>query len=212
MATLGGNILGGSQRISPKPRQVEKSIKKDIETLDKHARGILVSKDVHAVKRDTIIENWDKVVAGRNAIHAMTELVARPPKSAHRQLQLYRRYARDAIEYQMYYQELIGALSDEIDRLLNGVNDRNGKRWTDDEDTLLVEFASRDDMTVTQIALNIGRTPSAVQTRLSYLVGVQKVSAKVAGRFVGWLNGEQVEGDIDGEVIKTRGERTSLVV
>lgn len=50
--------------------------------------------------------------------------------------------------------------------------------------------------------LMFGRSAGAIATRVSYLVGIKKVSEEVAGKFVGYLDGKHVEGVINGTVRK----------
>jgi hypothetical protein len=152
--------------------------------------------------KDKMIENWKTIEEGRAALAALARLVSNPPKNVHKQIQLYRSLSKAVINYQFMYQDFVEAVLEQQDRLVDGMNDRARKRWTDEEDEVLIELASQDDESATTIALALGRTPSAVQTRLSYLVGINKTTATVAGRFVGWLNGKHVEGDIDGIVSK----------
>ena len=52
------------------------------------------------------------------------------------------------------------------------------------------------------VASLFGRTPSAIASRVSYLVGIERVSQEIAGRFVGTLNGQHIHGMIDGELQK----------
>ena len=151
--------------------------------------------------RDRMLENWQTVQNGRAALMKLSDLVSQPPKNKFKELQQYRSLAKAVIEYQFVYQDFVNACTEEVDRVLSGTSDRSRKRWTDDEDTALIEMAA-EDHTATEIAIMLGRSPGAIQTRLSYLVGVNRVSSQIAGRFIGWLDGEQVEGDIDGVVTK----------
>lgn len=151
--------------------------------------------------RDRLLENWKTIERGRDALSKLSDIVSQPPKNKFKELQLYRGLAKAVIQYQFIYQDFVDACTEEIDRIVSGTSDRSRKRWTDDEDSVLIEMAAQDN-TATEIAIMLGRSPGAIQTRLSYLVGVNRVSSQVAGRFVGWLDGEQVEGDIDGVVTK----------
>lgn len=99
-------------------------------------------------------------------------------------------------------QMIIDRLLVELDRMGDGIGERGGKRWSQEEDEMLIEMAARDDYTIIKLARAFGRTPGAIQSRISMLVGINKISAKVAGRFIGTLNGEHVEGDISGVLRK----------
>ena len=153
------------------------------------------------IDRDEFLKNLDVIQEGHSALYKLSRLVSNPPKNVYKQLQMFRSLSKQVINYQYLYQDLVAMMSEQQERLVNGMSDRSGKRWTDKEDEALVEYASQD-KSLTNIALMLGRTPSAIQTRLSYLVGINKTTAAIAGRFVGWLNGEHVEGDIDGIVSK----------
>ena len=201
MATIAHNGCRKTlQHLEPKMRKSNKSAKENFESFKQGCEGIRAFDGAGVISRDKLLENFEKISDGQEAMGQLWLLVSNPPKSVHKQLQMFRKYTRAAIEYQFYYQEMIDLLSDEFERLLNGVQDRSGKRWSDVEDEVLVDLASRDNVNMTMIAMQLGRTPSAIQTRLSYLVGIKRVSTKVAGKFIGWFNGEQVDGDIDGVV------------
>lgn len=82
------------------------------------------------------------------------------------------------------------------------VGERSRKRWTEEEDNLLIEMAVADGTTTVELARVFGRTPGAIQSRITYLVGIERLSSKVAGRFIGTIDGEQAEVEIDGIVSK----------
>lgn len=90
----------------------------------------------------------------------------------------------------------------ELDRYEDGYADQSRKRWTEEEDEALIERAACDDSTPIQLAQEFGRSPGAITSRISYLVGIKRVSSKVAGRFIGRIDGQEVEADIDGVLTK----------
>ena len=90
---------------------------------------------------------------------------------------------------------------DALIRLTESCNNNARKRWTKEEDELLVELAAGGDDLVA-ISLQMGRSAGAIQTRLTHLVGIGRVSQAVAGKFVGTLNGEYVQGYIKGDITK----------
>ena len=169
----------------------------------KPGAGIKLHKGMRAIDGTTVFdgnmlsENSEIISKGHAAVAALAKLISHPRCNAHRQLQLFRKYSYDIIQYHFMYQDLVDAVNTEHDRIL-GKADRSRKRWTQEEDSLLVELACKDDSTSMTIAIQLGRTPGAVQTRLSYLVGINRISSHIAGRFVGWLNDEYVDGEIDG--------------
>lgn len=99
-------------------------------------------------------------------------------------------------------QELINKAISELNRMDDQVGERSRKRWTEQEDNLLIEQAAKDNATTVELARIFGRTPGAIQSRISYLVGIERLSSKVAGRFIGTIDGEQAEVEIDGIVSK----------
>lgn len=88
----------------------------------------------------------------------------------------------------------------QLERYEGAVKKNSRRRWTPDEDEMLVEKASYGDSDIFELAAIFGRTPGAIQTRLSYLVGIKRISKTVAGRFVGTANGADFEADISGVV------------
>ena len=81
--------------------------------------------------------------------------------------------------------------------------DRQGVRWEAWEDELLVGIAADgEDLdlrhALANLAGSLGRTPAAVSSRLSYLVGMRRMSQEVSGRLEGFLNGLPIDGTISG--------------
>ena len=79
--------------------------------------------------------------------------------------------------------------------------DRTNKRWEKKEDDELIEMAC---MNIPEIAMavKLKRNPSAIKTRISYLVGVKRLTQKVAGKFIGEIDGVETESTIKGTVYK----------
>lgn len=99
-------------------------------------------------------------------------------------------------------QEVLEKALSELHRMDDQVGERSRKRWTEQEDNLLIEEAAKDNTTTVELARIFGRTPGAIQSRITYLVGIERLSSKVAGRFIGTIDGEQAEVEIDGIVSK----------
>lgn len=131
-------------------------------------------------------------------------IITHPPKSAHAKIIAYQELLRRAAVRILALEDLKDTMLLEIERHESNVGERSRKRWTPEDDELLIETASQDDATIFGMAKQFGRTPGAIQSRISYLVGIKRVSEEIAGRFIGTLNGEFVEGDIDGIVSKGR--------
>lgn len=120
-------------------------------------------------------------------------------KPVHQRLKI---WAEIAMAYRKHIgaqQEVINGLRREVQQIKAGQNARARKRWTDAEDALLIERAA-DGEDVQQIALHFGRTPGAVTARISYLVGVKRITQAFAGSIRGYLNGEEVEGTFVGDL------------
>ena len=118
------------------------------------------------------------------------------------QIKLFRNLLRRAGTQIVIQNDLIDKLLLENDRVTDGIGERGRKRWTQQDDELLIEMAAQEDVTIIDLSKQFGRTPGAIQSRISRLVGIKKLSAEIAGRFIGTLNGEFVEGNIDGIVRK----------
>lgn len=122
------------------------------------------------------------------------------------QLRLFKKYVPKLLSLYLATHEVLCASVKNEERLYDSTAERSRKRWDKDEDDLLVELASRGEMSMTELAVTMGRTPGAIQTRLSQLVGIGRISQSVAGKFIGTLNGENVHGYIDGSLQKVNGD------
>lgn len=91
------------------------------------------------------------------------------------------------------YIETVNRISEKIDANAN-------KRWTAEEDEMLIEFVTDEEITPLEVATILGRTPAAINARVSKLVGINRIDQKVAGHFLGYINGEKTEGSIEGIV------------
>jgi len=94
----------------------------------------------------------------------------------------------------------------ETARLEDGYANRNGERWSEEEDELLVEMACNGSSEL-ELAKQFGRTSSSVHSRLSHLVGIRRLEQTANGYFKGVVDGKYTEGEING-VIKKKGVMT----
>ena len=122
--------------------------------------------------------------------------------NVHQRLTRYRKYSEVLIALVLAQTELIDGLLTEQEHLLRGHATQSGRRWTDEQDEALVNLACDPDPAMIKIALALNRTPGAVASRLTYLVGVSKVSRHVVGRITGYLDGEPVSGNFDGVLLR----------
>ena len=121
------------------------------------------------------------------------------------QLQAFRKTGKMMVDLLRFYQEVAEYAFDQINTLERKSAKNANKKWTKDEDELLIELVTDDDVTDIELMAKFGRSMGAIKTRVSTLVGLNRISQEIAGRFVGTINGEKVEGKIDGTVYK--GER-----
>ena len=143
-----------------------------------------------------------KINGSREAIEKLFVLCHEPKGNAFLQLQQFRKNVPILINYVLFLQKIVDAYTETYDRAMNKTSAKSGKKWTPEEDELLIEIVARGDMAISEVAITFGRSPGAISSRVSQLVGVQRVSAEVAGRFVGYLDGKKTEGMINGTVKK----------
>lgn len=135
-----------------------------------------------------------------DAVDTLSMLVRKPKGNAFYQLRAFRKNVAILLDHLDSITDMRKA-TEEINKEMAGEAAKNqGKRWTDDEDEALVELAANDDMTLTSIALNFGRSPSAVQSRLTYLVGIERKVQKIAGKFHGLIDGNWSDAELEGEL------------
>ena len=129
------------------------------------------------------------------------EIALVEPKSISHQMKVFRKYVPVLLDlYDMSTQALIASCK-QAEELQGSLAERSKKRYTPEEDEAIISTAAEGD-TLVAIALAVGRTPTAIQTRISHLVGIGKISQSVAGRFIGTINGSQIDAEIDGVVYK----------
>lgn len=117
------------------------------------------------------------------------------------ELATYRKYVPVLMKKCDLISEMNSSLKKQIDRYGTDSEEKKHKRWSEEEDLLLIEMACSD-MSLLEVSTTMGRTPSSIKTRLSKLVGVKRISSEIAGRFIGTVNGEQTEGVLKGTLYK----------
>ena len=123
------------------------------------------------------------------------------PKSVHRRLQDYRKHSTALMDLYFNLSEVNRFQSQELDVVKGGDYERARKRWTEEEDTALIEFASREDApNLMDLSLTFQRSPAAVSSRLTHLVGIRRITEALMGRITGYLNGLPVDGAFHGVV------------
>lgn len=155
---------------------------------------------------ETVALYHEEVVSGfMTRMHAATRdidtLRNNPPKSIHVRMKMYDRVASAFLEHLDFTIEMKRELTKELKQERGARPDRNGKRWLDDEDILLIERVAAGD-SIQKIANTFGRTPLAVSGRVSHLVGIKRITEEIAGRIEGYLNGTEIEGVFVGRIRK----------
>lgn len=94
------------------------------------------------------------------------------------------------------------AAENSIKRANDKTSERSHKKWSSIEDEQLIDAVSRGDISIIELSCLFGRSPSAIKSRVSYLVGIKRVSSEIAGSFIGTINGASIEGNIRGQLTK----------
>lgn len=132
----------------------------------------------------------------------MGYLIHKPKGSPFIQLQQWKKIGIELLKYLQFTSKLIDDMNEELERLSSGSEDKKYQRWTPEEDELLIDEVCKGRLSIIELSTTFGRTPSAIKTRVSKLVGMKRISQEIAGHFIGVINNVQVEGPIHGEVIK----------
>jgi len=135
-------------------------------------------------------------------IMRVTELQSHPKGNAFIQLKEWKKLGDDIIKYFRSYGTVLGKVATAQEDFEKGASRNNNKRWTETEDKLLIEMVCDESCSPYELASTFGRSIPAIKSRVSKLVGLKRLSAEVAGHFVGMLDGELIEGHIDGKVYK----------
>ena len=154
---------------------------------------------VKLFKTDDVLDFLLETAETKKAAGVAFHLLAEPIPNAYKYIQALRSLVFDLVQRMLTIEILHKAEMEELEQLNNGVEKNKGKRWTAEQDELLIEHASQEN-NIYGLAQIFGRSPSAIQSRLTYLVGIKRVSKQVAGKFVGIFNGVETSGHINGTV------------
>lgn len=80
--------------------------------------------------------------------------------------------------------------------------ERANKRWSREEDEEIIDRVYEGKMNIHQLSTIFGRSPGAIKTHISELVGRERLSVAVVGRFIGTIDGVSADSDIRGTVFK----------
>lgn len=162
----------------------------ETKTDELHKNGILL---YHI---DDVLEKGSVYEAAKKVANVLTQR----PKSIIVELNTYRKNIPIIIEYIVQEARIRNDLIRQNDRFYSSKAEKDKKRWTEEEDNALIEKACYPDTSLLQLSIDFGRTTSAIQSRLTYLVGVKRISKPVVGRFFGKADGKDVEMYLDGTV------------
>lgn len=122
--------------------------------------------------------------------------------NAGEELRQWRKLGKYLLETTFFVADVILAQQQVLGNYLSDNPTNSNKKWSKEQDELLIEMVCEGESSVIEIATTMGRTPSAIKTRVSQLVGLKRIEQEVAGRFVGAINGIKSDVVIEGKLIK----------
>jgi len=137
-----------------------------------------------------------------NAVQQLALVSKQRPKSLVIEVKQYRKYVPILIESYIKITEGLQKSIMQQERYGKISYDRGNKRWTREEDESLIEIVCDGSANIHEISTIFGRSPGAIKTHISDLVGRRRLTQEVAGRFIGTINGETSEAVICGTVHK----------
>lgn len=159
---------------------------------------------IYMVKRKDVCQKWgcESEADMIRLINKIDALTYQPTGNAFKQLQEWRKIGKQVGAIIETCYELNMASENQIKRLNDKTGERANKRWDEKEDEDLINLICDHDASIIEISSILGRSPTAIQNRVSHLVGIKRVSQEVAGKFIGTLNGANIEGNIRGQLVK----------
>jgi len=130
------------------------------------------------------------------------KILVERPKNIISELSIFRKYCPILIKEVCVITDLNKKAIHEKNQAISGTTRNQNKRWTKEEDNVLIEMACDPDQNIQTLSTMFGRSPASIANRITTLVGVKRLSQEVAGRFIGYINGEKTEADIAGTVHK----------
>ena len=162
-------------------------------------KSILADKGTLLVYADRIT-GINNVVDNRIRSQLMN-LCTTPKGSAFHQLQQFRKLVPELLKAYSELVEVAGASVKQLERACAKSEQNKNRRWTEEEDHWLIDMVVQDTPAI-EIATTMGRSVTAIKSRVSKLVGLQRISQNIAGKFFGTINGEKISGIIEGTVQK----------
>ena len=163
------------------------------------------SKDYDPKDDGVLLFDSDKLCSRgstNEAFRALNMVICNRPKSIVVEVNTFRKYVPIILRSIIQMNELKKASCTQAERVTTDNNDKKYQRWTENEDKLLIDLVCDGKLSMLQLSTTMGRTVPAIKTRLSYLVGVKRLSQKIAGKFIGTANGEDAELQLEGTLYK----------
>lgn len=155
------------------------------------------------IEEITTLTNIPKdFVDGRILYQKIFKLLNESKLKPFHEIQAWRKVGKNMMTYMETVTKGINNVCKENKRLSTMKYDRGHKKWTEEEDEILIELLCDDSLTLLDVSKTLGRSISAINTRCSVLTGVERVKQKIQGKFQGKLNGMVVDGTIDGLLFK----------
>ena len=129
------------------------------------------------------------------------DLIECPQGNPYQQLLKYKKILPKLVKRLESDMEDYDLLLRELERLKAVKYENANKRWDKEDDEMLIDMICNN-VPIYNISTTFGRSPSAISTRVSYLVGINRLSQDIAGKFIGTINGEEINGDIKGVLEK----------
>ena len=137
-----------------------------------------------------------------NAAQRLALVSSQRPKSIVEEVRIYRKYVPIMIKAYCIQSEGMKKAAMQIWRLTDVDYDRGKKRWSKEEDEMLINLVCEGNENIHQISTILGRSPGAIQSHISFLVGRKRLTQEVAGKFIGTINGETTQAEICGTVYR----------
>ena len=150
----------------------------------------------------TLSDNFE---TGRVLYQKIFKMLNGSKMNAFQEIKEWRKIGKQMMAYMETASKGFKNVAKENKRLRDITPERTGKKWTKEEDEILIEMLCDDDTNLIEIATTLGRSVSAISTRCSVLVGIERTKQNISGKFIGKLNGLVVDGTIDGILTKHGG-------
>lgn len=137
----------------------------------------------------------------QRAINQLLKTIHERPQVS-KELMTYRKYVPVLLNYCEFLDKFSNTTARTIERIESDCEERKYERWSAEEDEALIELVCSD-RTLIETSAVLGRTIPSIKARVSKLVGIKRITQEVAGRFVGYANGESVDCQINGTIFKS---------